>query len=88
MKIRKVVVCCEHGLHARVAARIVKVVSNHDSEVHIRCGKCPRARACSILELITLGASEGTRIEVTAEGPDEDEVVEALEGVFEGGGGV
>ena len=88
MRNSHIIVRCEHGLHARVAARIVKVVRAHDSEVHIRCGKCPRARACSILELITLGASVGTPIEVSADGPDEDEVVEALAEVFEAGGGV
>jgi phosphotransferase system HPr (HPr) family protein len=88
MKSSQVIVHCEHGIHARVAARVVKVVRDHDSEVHIRCGKCPKARGCSILELITLGASEGSSIEVIAEGPDEDLVMTALEEVFEGGSGV
>ncbi len=82
------VVRCEHGLHARVAAQVVNVVRDHESEVFVRCGNCPKASACSILALITLGASEGTHIEIIAEGPDEAAVIKALEGVFEGGGGV
>ncbi len=83
-----IVVRCEHGLHARVAAQVVNVVRDHQSEVHIRCGQCPKARACSILELIMLGAGEGSGIEIIAEGPDEHAVLAALEGIFEGGGGV
>jgi phosphotransferase system HPr (HPr) family protein len=83
-----IIVRCEHGLHARVAAQVVNVVLDHESVVHIRCGNCPKASACSILELITLGAREGARIEILAEGPDESAVLAALEGVFEGGGGV
>jgi phosphocarrier protein HPr len=83
-----IIVRCEHGLHARVAASVVKIVREHESEVFIRCGDCPKASACSILALITLGAQEGSRVEIMAEGPDEAAVMEALEGVFEGGGGV
>jgi len=82
------IVRCEHGLHARVAADVVKVVQDHESVVHIRCGNCPKASACSILALITLGATEGSCVEIIAEGPDEAAVMKALEGVFEGGGGV
>jgi len=88
MKSKKWTIQCKGGLHLRVAAQIVKEVENHQSEVHIRCKGCPHADACSIFDLIRLGAVEGTPIEVRAEGPDEDATLEALSTVFDGGDGI
>ena len=88
MKTSQLIVQCEGGLHLRVAAQIVKAVNNHQSAVHIRCEGCPRANACSIFELLKLGASRGTPLEVTADGPDEEATLIALSEVFDGGGGI
>ena len=88
MKSQSVVVRCENGLHCRVAAKIVGLAQNHEATVHIRCEGCPRANACSILELLRLGAGVGTRLQLMAEGPDEDAVLEALTGVFREGDGI
>ena len=88
MKSRNVVVRCEHGLHCRVAAKVVELAQRHEATVHIRCEGCPRANACSILELLQLGAGAGTRLQMVAEGPDEDAVLEALTGVFREGDGI
>jgi phosphocarrier protein HPr len=88
VKARTVVVRCEHGLHIRVAAKIVKLTQTHEATVHIHCDGCPRADACSILDLMRLGAGVGTRLQLVAEGPDEDHVVDALTGVFQEGGGI
>ena len=88
MTARSVIVRCEHGLHARVAAQVVGVVRRHEATVHIRCQGCPRANACSMLELLTLGAANGTRLDVRAEGPDAALVIEALTEVFEEGNGI
>ena len=41
----------------------------------------------SILGILLLGASQGTTIEVTAEGPDEEEAIDALATLVEGGFG-
>ena len=79
---------CEHGVHARVAARIVRIVQDRESEVCIRCDGCSEANACSILQLLTLAAEQGTKLEILAHGSDEDAVVEALVEVFEGGCGI
>ncbi len=88
MKIRNVVVRSEHGLHARVAASVVKVAHNHESSVSIQCEGCPRANAGSIMELLMLEAGMGTRLQVMAEGSDEDAVVDAIADVFEQGDGI
>jgi phosphotransferase system HPr (HPr) family protein len=71
-----------------VAAQIVQEVEHHQSEVHIRCKGCPYADACSIFDLIRLGAVEGTPIEVRADGPDEDATIQALSSVFDGADGI
>ena len=67
---------------------MVKVAQNHDAMVKIKCDGCPDANACSILELISLGANNGVRIEVIADGPDENTVIDALVEVFENGTGI
>ena len=88
MKTRQWIVQCEGGLHLRVAARIVKEVQHHQSAVHFQCQGCPRANACSIFELLRLGASRGTPLEVTVEGPDEEAMLRALDEVFGDGAGI
>ena len=88
MKIRNVVVRSEHGLHARVAASVVKAAHNHESFVSIRCEGCPCANACSIMELLMLQAGPGACLQVVAEGADERAAVDAIAEVFENGDGI
>ena len=88
MKTRQLIVQCEGGLHLRVAAQIVKEMQQHLSTVHLQCAGCPRANACSIFELLKLGASKGTPIEIVAEGIDEDATLRALVEVFGEGAGI
>ena len=88
MRKRSVIVRCVHGLHARVAAEVVKLAQSHDATVHIRCKGCPRASACSMLELLTLGAGVGTRLDIVAEGPDAEVAIRDMAEVFERGGGI
>ena len=88
MKTRQLIVQCEGGLHLRVAARIVKEMKNHRSAVHFQCEGCPRANACSIFELLKLGATRGTALVIVAEGPDEEVALRAVAGHFDAGAGI
>ncbi len=88
MKTRQLIVQCEGGLHLRVAAQIVKAAQGHRSKLHVTCEGCPRANACSILELLALGVSKGKPLELIADGPDEETALRAIAGVFEGGAGI
>jgi phosphotransferase system HPr (HPr) family protein len=74
----------------RVASEISKIAQQSGAAVHIQCDGCPRADACSVLQLLMLGATPGTPLEIVVEGPDENEtaVLHALAGVFENGGGI
>ena len=70
-------ICNTRGLHARASAKFVKLASSFESEIHVtRDGVTVDAR--SIMGLLMLGAGIGCSIDVSAEGPDADEAIEAL----------
>jgi phosphotransferase system HPr (HPr) family protein len=65
------------GLHVRAAAMVVRTMSPFSSKVTIRAGDS-EADARSVLDLLTLSASKGTRIVVEAEGDDAEAAVAML----------
>ena len=74
------------GLHARAAARFVHTASRFRSRVTAgRNGRVVDGK--SILGILLLAASQGSTIEVTAEGEDEEAAMEALAALVEGGFG-
>ncbi len=79
---RQVQICNRLGLHARAAARFVHTAARF--EARITAGRDGRVMdGKSILGILLLGASRGTTIEITAEGGDEEEAVEALVALVE-----
>jgi phosphocarrier protein len=74
------------GLHARAAARFVHAANRFRSKITVsRDGRTMDGK--SILGILLLAASQGTWMEVAAEGEDEAEAVEALVGLVAGGFG-
>ena len=74
------------GLHARAAARFVHTASRFRSRVTAgRDGRVMDGK--SILGILLLSASQGTAIDVTAEGEDEEQAMEALAALVESGFG-
>ena len=66
-----------NGLHARPAAMFVKVSSRHQSEVWVeKDGE--RVNGKSIMGLMMLAAGNGSKLLVTADGPDAENVIEEL----------
>lgn len=65
------------GLHVRAAAMVVRTMTPFASKVSIRAGASV-ADARSVLDLLTLSASKGTRIVVEAQGDDAEEAVAML----------
>ena len=65
------------GLHVRAAAMVVRTMTPFASKVSIRAGDSV-ADARSVLDLLTLSASKGTRIVVEAEGDDAEAAVATL----------
>ena len=75
---RTVIIANQRGLHARAAAKFVKVAGRYDAEVTVkRNGMAVGGQ--SIMGLMMLAASPGTSITLTATGPDADAVIQALE---------
>ncbi len=69
-----------NGLHARPAARFVQIAGGFDARVeatNITTGAGP-ARASSLTDVATLGARQGHRVRVRAQGPQAAEAIAAL----------
>lgn len=74
---KEVVVAPEEGLHARPAAQFVKTAKGFSSDIKvIKDGT--EANAKSSLNLMTLGATQGDKLLIRADGEDAEAAVEAL----------
>ncbi|AOT70354.1 HPr family phosphocarrier protein [Geosporobacter ferrireducens] len=73
----EVIISNKSGLHARPASLFVKEAGKYDSIIKvIKNGKEYDSK--SIIGILSMGAVEGDRITISAEGPDEKEAVEGL----------
>ena len=81
---REVQVVNERGLHARVAARIAAAAEGFDAEIRFAC-KGETVSALSIMGLLMLAATRGTRLEVSASGSEAAAAVEAMASMFANG---
>jgi phosphocarrier protein HPr len=72
------------GLHARAAARFVKLAWEYDAEVTVvKNGTSVSGR--SIMGLMMLAAGPGTEIELRAIGPQAESALDALAALVDGG---
>jgi phosphocarrier protein HPr len=65
------------GLHARASAKFVETVARFQAEVIVSKGD-NTISGRSIMGLMMLGASQGTTIQLSAEGPEATAVMDAL----------
>ena len=73
------------GLHARAAAKLVRVASRFASDIYLsREDAHQRIDSKSILGVLMLAASQGTRLVISIEGYDEVEAGEAIRSLFDG----
>ena len=74
---REVVICNQRGLHARAAARFVKLAEQFEAEVWFeRDGQAVSGR--SIMGLMMLAAGPGSPILLSASGRDAQAAIAAL----------
>jgi len=68
------------GLHARAAARLVRLANQYQSSIQLARGAVGHqpADAKSIFGVLLLAVSQGTIIELLVDGPDEDEAMTAI----------
>ena len=71
----------DKGLHARASARFVEVVERFESEVTVEKDGL-EASGSSIMGLLMLAASKGTKIKVTSKGKDSEELTSALDNLI------
>ena len=67
----------QRGLHARAAAKFVKLVAKFDAEVEVERNDMV-VSGQSIMGLMMLAAGQGHSILIEAEGPEAREAIEAL----------
>jgi len=69
------------GLHARASAKLTQAASGFASAVWIAKGD-RRVNAKSIMGVMMLAAGLGSRVDVEADGPDEEAAIRAVEALF------
>lgn len=78
---RELRVINELGIHARPAALIVKTSSRFKADIYLE-KEGAQVSAKSIMGVLTLVSACGTRLKVSAEGPDAEQALDALEELF------
>ncbi|MCL2485644.1 MAG: HPr family phosphocarrier protein [Endomicrobia bacterium] len=84
MKEKLITVSNKMGLHARPAALLVQTTSRFKSSVKILKDDF-EVDAKSIMGVMTLAAASGYELKFVADGPDENEVLDAVEKLFNNG---
>ena len=74
---RPVTILNSRGLHARAAAKFAKTVGAYDAQVTVSKGG-QTVSGLSIMGLMMLAATPGSDVDLIADGPDADAVIEAL----------
>lgn len=65
------------GLHARASAKLTQLAAKYQSEVWLsRNGR--KVNAKSIMGVMMLAASKGSKVDIETEGSDETEAMQAL----------
>ncbi len=74
---KEVTVLNSVGLHARPATYFIQKANSYKSSLWVECGD-RRANAKSLLGILSLGITKGTRIHIIADGSDEADALEGL----------
>ncbi len=80
MQQRTMIISNRLGLHARAAAKMVRLANGFESEILLARSDIRQRTvdAKSIISLLLLAASQGTMIELIIDGSDETDAMEAL----------
>ena len=70
-------ICNRKGLHARASAKFVQLVERFEADVTV-CRGGEKVGGTSIMGLMMLAASPGTKIKIEVIGPESAEALEAL----------
>ena len=81
---RSVTVVNQKGLHARAAAKFVRLAQSFEVTLKVSA-KGQTVSGYSLMGLMLLAAGPGTRLSIAAEGPDASRAVAALARLVENG---
>ncbi|TDT69823.1 phosphocarrier protein [Hypnocyclicus thermotrophus] len=82
MKELEVEIKNEAGLHARPSSLFVQIAGEYDADVTV-ISDGEEVNGKSIMGLMLLAAEKGRKLKLIADGPDEDEVLQALQKLIE-----
>ena len=78
---KKLTILNKLGVHARAAAKVVSLANEFESTIIItKDGKNADAR--SIMKLLMLSASQGSRINIEVDGTDQKDAMKSIEKLF------
>ncbi len=83
---RELTIVNELGLHARSAAKIAELAQNATHKVWV-CYDGEKVDASSIIDILTLGAACGSRIEIEIENANDMPVLNAITDLVQAGFG-
>jgi phosphocarrier protein HPr len=75
--LRQAMICNQRGLHARAAAKFVKVAAGFQADIEVRKGD-QSVSGQSIMGLMMLAAGIGSTVEITASGEDAEAAMAAV----------
>ena len=78
MYTKTVTIVNHSGIHARPASLIVNEANKFASDIIFEKNDGEKADPKSIMDVLTLALSHGSRLVIKANGPDEHEAVESL----------
>lgn len=81
---REITIRNKLGLHARPAMAFVDVASKFNSDIRVVKGK-EAVDGKSIMQMLLLAATQGTKLMVHADGPDADQALDALDELVKDG---
>ncbi|UUZ82186.1 HPr family phosphocarrier protein [Paenibacillus sp. P26] len=87
MQSKSITIRNEEGLHLRPAQMLADKAGQFESDITLHGADGVEANVKSVLGIIALGLEKGAEVTLTAEGPDEEQAVSELAGLFEQGFG-
>ncbi|MGM9660654.1 MAG: HPr family phosphocarrier protein [Faecousia sp.] len=79
---KDVVVRCESGLHNRQATYFVQKANEFESSIWLESGN-RKMNAKSLLGIMSLGVVTGSKVTLSAVGPDDEAAVNALDALLQ-----
>jgi phosphocarrier protein len=81
---REVTIVNQRGLHARASAQLAKIAGRYKAHVNLSTSS-DEVSALSIMGMLMLAATKGTRLAIRGEGVDAEQAVAAIAQMIENG---